>query len=114
MTRLFTMTASLSLAALLVTGAGAGRAVAPLGSEFDGVDVKNKLGEAVDRAIPFTDPTGKTVTLADYLDGERPVVFTLNFYRCTSICSIQLNALVKSLAASGWVPGSPARARSPA
>lgn len=91
--------------ATLAAGAREGRAVAPLGPEFDGVDVKNKLGEKVDTNIPFTDPAGKTVTLGDYLDGERPVVFTLNFYRCTSICSVQLNALVKSLVQSGWAPG---------
>lgn len=91
--------------ATLAAGAREGRAVAPLGPEFDGVDVKNKLGEKVDTNIPFTDPAGKTVTLGDYLDGERPVVFTLNFYRCTSICSIQLNELVESLARAGWAPG---------
>jgi len=82
-----------------------GRAVAPLGPEFEGVDVKNKLGEKVDLDIPFTDPSGKTVTLGDYLDGKKPVVFTLNYYRCTSICSAQLNGLVKSLTQAGWAPG---------
>lgn len=80
-------------------------AVAPLGPEFDGVDVKNKLGQKVDTDIPFIDPDGKVVTLARYLDGERPVIFTLNFYRCTSICSAQLNELVKSLRSAGWAPG---------
>jgi len=109
----------LALAAVAAThswsdGNGAARAVAPLGPEFDGVDVKNKLGEKIDTNIPFTDATGKAVTLAEYLDGAggndaspkgKPVIFTLNFYRCTSICSAQLNALVSSLARSGWAPG---------
>jgi len=85
--------------------APAALAVAPLGPEFDGVDVKNKLGQMVDTKIPFTDPSGETVTLANYLDGQRPVVFTLNFYRCTSICSEQLNSLVRTLVGLGWSPG---------
>jgi len=97
---------ALTLAASVALGMAApAHAVAPLGPEFDGVDVKNKLGEKVDTNIPFTDPDGKTVTLANYIDGTRPVVFTLNFYRCTSICSIQLNALLDALKTIAWVPG---------
>jgi len=96
------------VSAAAVTGGGALReahAVAALGPEFDGVDVKNKLGQPVDQNIPFTSPDGKTVTLADYLDGKSPVLFTLNYFRCTSICSVQLNALVTSLRQAGWEPG---------
>jgi protein SCO1/2 len=67
--------------------------------------VRNKLGESVDVNIPLIAPDGRSVTLADFLDGERPVIFTLNFYRCTSICSVQLNELSKTLTAMGWTPG---------
>jgi len=104
----FTIIATLAALTTTQSWSGAGsdaRAVAPLGPEFDGVDVKNKLGQKVDTNIPFMDSTGKSVTLGDYLDGKKPVVFTLNFYRCTSICSAQLNALVSSLAKAGWAPG---------
>jgi protein SCO1/2 len=100
---------ALGVLAALALGAGLGvepaRAVAPLGPEFDGVEVRNKLGDKVGTDIPFTDPSGKTVSLGDYLDGQRPVLLTLNFYRCTSICSAHLNALVKSLSQAGWAPG---------
>jgi len=118
MRTLFTIIAILTSFASTLSWTAEGsvaRAVAPLGPEFDGVDVKNKLGQKVDTNIPFMDSTGKAVTLADYLDGPvgsdpspakgMPVVFTLNFYRCTSICSAQLNALVTSLARAGWAPG---------
>jgi len=102
----FTLIATLATFAATSSATGiTARAVAPLGPEFDGVDVKNKLGVKVDTNIGFMDSTGKGVTLADYLDGKKPIVFTLNFYRCTSICSAQLNALVKSLANAGWAPG---------
>lgn len=82
-------------------------AVAPAGQEFEGVDVKNKLGEQVDLQIPLIAPNGDTVTLANFLDGERAVVLTLNFYRCTSICSEQLNSLVRTMVDMGsdWAPG---------
>lgn len=82
-------------------------AVAPVGQEFEGVDVKNKLGEQVDLQIPLIAPDGSSVTLANFLDGERAVVLTLNFYRCTSICSEQLNSLVRTMVDMGsdWAPG---------
>jgi protein SCO1/2 len=92
-------------ASLLALASARAFAIAPLGAEFDGVDVKNKLGEKVDLNIPLIAPDGSSVTLAKFLDGERPVVFTLNFFRCASICSVQLNELVNSMKAMGWAPG---------
>ncbi len=102
LTEILRLTCFASLLAWPVCGA---RAIAPLGAEFDGVDVKNKLGEQVDTNVPLIAPDGSSVTLADFLDSERPVIFTLNFYRCVSICSVQLNELVKTMAAMGWAPG---------
>lgn len=82
------------------------RAVAPLGSEFDGVDVKNKLGERVDLNIPIVDREGRTVSLGEALSGDnRPVLLTMNYYRCTTLCSAQLNELMKTIAGTGWLPG---------
>lgn len=94
-------------AAFAIATSAPALAVAPVGQEFEGVDVKNKLGEQVDLQIPLIAPDGSTVTLADFLDEERAVVLTLNFYRCTSICSEQLNSLVRTMVDMGsdWAPG---------
>lgn len=94
-------------AALAIVLTAPAHAVAPVGPEFEGVDVKNKLGQQVDTAIPLIAPDGKTVTLADFLDGQHSIVLTLNFYRCSSICSEQLNSLVRTLTQMGpeWAPG---------
>lgn len=88
-------------------------AVAGLDTQFEGVDVENKLGEMVDVNIPLMGPDGRQMTLADFLDGPesdanqepRPVLLTLNYYRCESICSVQLNELVRALASLRWSPG---------
>ncbi|MCB9734128.1 MAG: SCO family protein [Deltaproteobacteria bacterium] len=77
----------------------------PLPKEFDGVDVKNLLGQSIDGNIPLTDENGKKVLFSELFDGKRPVVLTLNYYRCTSLCSVQLNELLKALEKTGWVPG---------
>jgi len=81
------------------------RAVAPLPPEFEGVDVRNLLGQQIDLDLPFVDHEGRRLSLLEYFDGERPVVLTLNFYRCDSLCSAQLNQLLDAVARSGWLPG---------
>ncbi len=80
-------------------------AVAPLPGQFDGVDVKNRLGERVDLDIPLVNRQGETKSVGQAIAGDRPVLLTLNYYRCTSLCSVQLNELMKTLADSEWLPG---------
>ena len=93
------------LAATTVAAGGPARAVAPLPAQFDGVDVKNKLGQRVDLDIPLVSRAGETKSLGQVLAGDRPVLLTLNYYRCTSLCSVQLNELLKTLGEAAWLPG---------
>jgi protein SCO1/2 len=80
------------------------------GKEFlplalEGITVAEKLGGMVDGGLRFTDHQGRMVHLADYLDGEKPVLLTLNYYRCKMLCNLQLNALLGALQGMGWKPG---------
>lgn len=70
----------------------------------EGVTIKDRLGTTVPRGLTFTDHRGKPVALADFL-GTRPVLLTLNYYRCTTLCSVQLNQLVTGLKGMDWKPG---------
>ncbi len=81
------------------------RAGAPLPAEFQGVDIKQKLGERIDPEVQLVDHSGRKVQLGDFFDGERPVIMTLNYYRCESLCSTQLNELVNALKFLDWLPG---------
>jgi protein SCO1/2 len=76
-----------------------------LPSEFDGVDIQNKLGVPIDQNLRFTADDGREVRLSSFFDGTRPVLLTLNYYRCASVCSVQLNELVSAMAELSWVPG---------
>lgn len=67
--------------------------------------VVEKLNESLDLELPFIDHDGKPVKLADFFDGERPVLLTLNYYRCKMLCNLQLNALTKGLKGLDWAPG---------
>jgi protein SCO1 len=92
---------------LLLSGsvASTARAEESLPSELDGITVNERLGNHVDTQLTFTDQDGETVRLGKYFDGSLPVMMTLNYYRCTTLCNIQLNQLKTGLRALGWKPG---------
>ena len=37
--------------------------------------------------------------------GDKPVLLTLNYYRCKTLCNVQLNQVVKGLKGLDWKPG---------
>lgn len=62
-----------------------------------GVDVHEKLGEALSLNLSFKDSLGREVMLRDYFDGKLPVIVTLNYSDCPMLCSLILNGLVTGL-----------------
>ena len=73
--------------------------------EMEGVGIVQKLDEQVPTDLEFVDSTGKTVRMADLLDGEKPVILTLNYYQCPMLCSLTLNGLVDGLSELEWSAG---------
>lgn len=69
------------------------------------VTVVEHLGERVDPTLRFTDHTGRSVTLGDYLSDGKPVLLTLNYYSCATLCGVQLNALHGALTELDWTAG---------
>lgn len=65
--------------------------------ELEPVSVDEQLNAQVPLQLEFVDTTGKPVKLGDYFDGERPVIITLNYFRCPMLCGLQLNGLVDGL-----------------
>ncbi len=95
--------AALVACVLLVAARGAAKEILP--RQLEGVGVEEHLGKSVDLSLPFVDHNGKQVKLGQYFDGKRPVILTLNYYRCTMLCTLELNALVDALRAIDWKPG---------
>jgi protein SCO1 len=77
----------------------------PMSPELRAIEVDEHRSERIDGALTFVDPTGKQVKAADWFDGERPVLLTLNYYRCRVVCSVQLNGLADALSELDWTPG---------
>jgi protein SCO1/2 len=74
-------------------------------TELQGVDVVEHLGGALPRDATFRDTEGRTVKLGDFFDGKRPVVFVFAYHTCPMLCSLVLDATVKSLNDVPWTVG---------
>jgi protein SCO1/2 len=96
-------------AALLVfvgaEGAGAVERSESLPQQLEGVGVTEHRDAPVPLRLPFKNERGSDVTLADYFNGNRPVILTLNYYRCPMLCTLILNGLVGAVREVGWTPG---------
>jgi protein SCO1/2 len=55
--------------------------------------------------LPFTDEAGRPVRLSDFLAPRRPLILTLNYYRCPMLCTLELNGLTEGLRGLDWSIG---------
>ncbi len=62
-----------------------------------GIDIDEHLDSEMPLSATFRDTSGASVALGDYIRGERPVIFTLNYSDCPMLCSLQLSGLVTAL-----------------
>jgi protein SCO1/2 len=69
------------------------------------VGVEEHLDAKLPLDLEFRDENGTVVRLGDYFDGERPVILTLNYYKCPMLCGLQLNGVVDGLMELDWTPG---------
>lgn len=83
------------------------RPVIPAGtrSMLEGVGVDEHLLGQVPLDTRFTDHNGRSVTLAEIVDGSRPVVLSLVYHQCANVCSMVLSGLTESLAQQAWTIG---------
>jgi len=61
-----------------------------------GVNLEQKLNASVPLDLMFHDESGQTVPLRTYF-GEKPVVLSLVYFRCPSLCPMSLHEMVSSL-----------------
>ena len=100
----------LSLLILAVAGLGFAPAAGadpaqPLDPVMRRIKVDEHRAERIDPDLEFVDHDGQRVRIGDFFDGDRPVLITLNYYRCRVVCSVQLNELAEALKMLQWTPG---------
>ena len=93
------VTAALGLCAPAV------RAEVPLPKQFEGVVIDDRRGATVPLDLPFTDHEGHTAPLREAFKAGRPVLLTLNYYSCATLCSTVLNGVLDGLKGLAYTPG---------
>ena len=74
-------------------------------SELEGVGITEHLDEQIPLDLAFVDEHGYDIVLGDYFDGEKPIIITLNYYRCPMLCSLTLNGLTAGMEEMKWTLG---------
>ena len=67
-------------------------------------DFQQKLGASLPMTTPFADASGRTASLAQWMDG-RPTLLMLGYFRCPNLCDVAEQGMAHALALSGLKPG---------
>lgn len=62
--------------------------------EIENVGVTENLSQQISRTLEFTDDRGQKVTLGQYFNSTKPVLFSMVYYNCPSLCNFHLNGLL--------------------
>lgn len=76
-----------------------------LPKEFQGVGVDERLGQAIDLNLEFTDDKGVTGPIGRFFKGSKPVLMAMVYYSCPSLCNFHLNGLTETLKTLKWNAG---------
>lgn len=74
-------------------------------AELEGTGIDEQLGEVIPDDLVFKNELGEDVVLADYFDGERPVLLALVYHECPMLCNMVLQGLTKTLSQMSLTPG---------
>jgi protein SCO1/2 len=72
---------------------------------LQGVGIDQNLNVQLPLDLTFRDELGRTVALATYFRGGKPVILAPVYYRCPMLCTQILNGLASSLKAVSFNPG---------
>jgi len=73
--------------------------------ELEGVTITENLGEKINLSLKFTNQDGHNITLGDLLKNGKPLLLSLNYYRCTTLCGVQLQNLASTIKDMKWPIG---------
>jgi protein SCO1/2 len=74
-------------------------------AELEGVGITEHLDERIPLELTFVDEEGTNVVLGQYFNKDKPVILTLNYYKCPMLCSLTLNGLTTGLEEMDWTLG---------
>jgi len=101
----FATCAIVFLAAVWLGGESEAQLAEQVPAALEDVGITEHLDAKLPLDLEFRDENGDVVTLGSYFDDDRPVILTLNYYKCPMLCGLMLNGLVDGLTSMGWSPG---------
>ena len=72
---------------------------------LENVGIDEHLGAQINLDLEFIAEDGSSVKLSQYFQQGRPVILNLVYYECPQLCSLILNAQVKTMREIPWTPG---------
>ena len=81
------------------------KGVNKLPEALQGIDVLERRGEKVALDALVIDSDGSRATLADYFDGEKPVLLNLVYFECPMLCGLVLADTTRALRDAKWEVG---------
>ena len=94
--RLLTLTALVAVLGIFPSASLAQEGVA---NPLDKMGFDQRLDQSVPLDLNFVDEQGAAVRLGDYFSGGRPVILTMGYYECPTLCSVVRSGLAQSLSA---------------
>lgn len=76
-----------------------------LPAELEGIGITEKLSTTLPLDLKFTNEKGEKVALNQFFHGDRPVILSLVYYTCPSLCNIHLNGLMDGIRELKYRPG---------
>ena len=73
--------------------------------ELEGVGITQYLDTQVPLDLAFVDEDGQEVVLSEFFNNDKPIIMTLNYYKCPMLCSLTLNGLVTGMEEMEWTLG---------
>ncbi|MCB0390866.1 MAG: SCO family protein [Bdellovibrionales bacterium] len=73
--------------------------------KIENVGITENLGDQINLGLEFVDDKGEKVTLGKYFDNKRPVILSMVYYNCPSLCNLHMNGLTEALKEIKWTPG---------
>ena len=94
----------LCLVACLLPGSSRAEAPKRIGLPAD-VEIDPQFGHQVPADLVFEDEQGHKVRLADFFDGEKPVLLNLAYFECPMLCNMVNDGLLRALKTMEFTPG---------
>jgi len=71
-------------------------------SELEGVEFENKLGNQIPLDINFKNESGDDTSLGVYFKQGKPIVLSMVYFRCPTLCNYHLNGIAKVFRELDW------------